>query len=59
MGFFDFFKRKSTSLVETEKGDKLPEVSKEDSVEDASPKSNDIMIISFGTGMPRCHICIY
>ena len=59
MGFFDFFKRKSTGLAETEKGDKLPEVSKEDSVENTNPSDNDILTISFGTGMPIDAIYAY
>ncbi len=49
MGFWNLFRKKESN---TELSDTLPEIKKEDFVDDSNPNSNKTVTITYGTGMP-------
>ena len=49
MGFWNWFGKKSDDSVMEEA---LPEIKKEDFVDDSNPNSNKTVTITYGTGMP-------
>lgn len=51
MGLFNWFKKKEENVTKTAE-ETLPEIKKEDFVDDIAPEEDNSVTITYGTGMP-------